>query len=198
MNAPKQKLKIFDEKITPLVLYSKTFGAKLSKKKPNSILADFQKEIIDSKSCNDSINLDDELFDGFDSDFETGQSSDFEDIKNISNCRKKMAIFRDSIDNKSEHSFDENDKIEYIFSENKDQNKQNKKKNFWSKHIEQQKIIQNRMSSNKFRFSANFIHKSETVKNQDIKDNGLFILGILESAAKEIKKKKKMRYTSNI
>jgi hypothetical protein len=182
MNAPKQKLKIFDEKITPLVLYSKTFGAKLSKKKPNSILADFQKEIIDSKSCNDSINLDDELFDGFDSDFETGQSSDFEDIKNISNCRKKMAIFRDSIDNKSEHSFDENDKIEYIFSENKDQNKQNKKKNFWSKHIEQQKIIQ----------------KSQTVKNQDINDNGLFILGVLESAAKEKKMKKKMRYTSNV
>ena len=119
MNAPKQKLKIFNEKITPLVLYSKTFGAKLNKKKPNSIIVDFQKEIIDSKSCNDSINLNDELFDGFDSDFETGQNSDFEDIKNISNCRKKMAIFRDSIDNKSEHSFDENDKIEYIFSENK-------------------------------------------------------------------------------
>ena len=57
------------------------------------------------------------------------------------------------------------------------------------------------MSSNKFRISAksdNFIKKSETVKNQDIKDNGLFILGILESAAKEIKMKKKMRHTSNI
>ena len=115
-----------------------------------------------------------------------------------------MAIFRDSIDHKSDHSFDENDKIEYIFAEKKDQikqNKENKKRKFWSKHIEQQKIIQNRMSSNKFRISAksdNFIKKSETVKNQDIKDNGLFILGILESAAKEIKMKKKMRHTSNI
>ena len=197
MNAPKQKLKIFNEKITPLVLYSKTFGAKLNKKKPNSIIVDFQKEIIDSKSCNDSINLNDELFDGFDSDFETGQNSDFEDIKNISNCRKKMAIFRDSIDNKSEHSFDENDKIEYIFSENKEQNKENKKKNFWSKHIEQQKIIQNRIS-NKFRISTNFFQKAETVKNKDINDNGLFILGVLESAAKEKKMKKKMRYTSNV
>ena len=162
--------------------------------------------LIDSKSCNDSVNLDDDLlFDEFYSGFDTERSTpDLEDIKDIQNCRKKMAIFRDSIDHKSDHSFDENDKIEYIFAEKKDQikqNKENKKRKFWSKHIEQQKIIQNRMSSNKFRISAksdNFIKKSETVKNQDIKDNGLFILGILESAAKEIKMKKKMRHTSNI
>lgn len=203
MNAPKQTLKKFNEKMTPLVLYSKTYGIKLNTKKPNSIILDFQKGLIDSKSCNDSVNLDDDLlFDEFYDGLETERSTpDLEDIKDIQNCRKKMAIFRDSIDHKSEHSFDENDKIEYIFAEKKEtnkQNKENKKKNFWSKHIEQQKIIQNRMSSNKFRLSANFIQKSETVKNQDIKDNGLFILGILESAAKEIKMKKKMRNTSNI
>ena len=206
MNAPKQTLKKFNEKMTPLVLYTKTYGIKLNTKKPNSIILDFQKGLIDSKSCNDSVNLDDDLlFDEFYSNFDTERSTpDLEDIKNIQNCRKKMAIFRDSIDHKSDHSFDENDKIEYIFAEKKDQikqNKENKKRKFWSKHIEQQKIIQNRMSSNKFRISAksdNFIKKSETVKNQDIKDNGLFILGILESAAKEIKMKKKMRHTSNI
>ena len=206
MNAPKQTLKKFNEKMTPLVLYTKTYGIKLNTKKPNSIILDFQKGLIDSKSCNDSVNLDDDLlFDEFYSGFDTERSTpDLEDIKNIQNCRKKMAIFRDSIDHKSDHSFDENDKIEYIFAEKKDQikqNKENKKRKFWSKHIEQQKIIQNRMSSNKFRISAksdNFIKKSETVKNQDIKDNGLFILGILESAAKEIKMKKKMRHTSNI
>jgi hypothetical protein len=206
MNAPKQTLKKFNEKMTPLVLYTKTYGIKLNTKKPNSIILDFQKGLIDSKSCNDSVNLDDDLlFDEFYSGFDTERSTpDLEDIKDIQNCRKKMAIFRDSIDHKSDHSFDENDKIEYIFAEKKDQikqNKENKKRKFWSKHIEQQKIIQNRMSSNKFRISAksdNFIKKSETVKNQDIKDNGLFILGILESAAKEIKMKKKMRHTSNI
>ena len=203
MNAPKQTLKKINENMTPLVLYTKTCGIKLNTKKPNSIILDFQKGLIDSKSCNDRVNLDDDLiFDEFYTGLDTERSTpDLEDIKDIQNCRKKMAIFRDSIDHKTEHSFDENDKIEYIFAEKKEPNKQNKgnkKKNFWSKHIEQQKIIQNRMSSNKFRFSANFIHKSETVKNQDIKDNGLFILGILESAAKEIKMKKKMRYTSNI
>lgn len=200
MNAPKQTFKKFNEKMTPLVLYTKTFGIKLNTKKPNSIILDFQKGLIDSKSCNDIVNLDDDLlFDEFYTGLDTERSTpDLEDIKDIQNCRKKMAIFRDSIDHKAEHSFDENDKIEYIFSEKKEQNKQNKKKKFWSRHIEQQKIIQNRMSSNKFRFSANYIKKSETVKNQDIKDNGLFILGILESAAKEIKMKKKMRYTSNI
>ena len=57
MNAPKQKLKNFNEKMTPLVLYSKTFGVKLNTKKPNSIILEFQKGLIDSKSCNDSGSL---------------------------------------------------------------------------------------------------------------------------------------------
>jgi hypothetical protein len=128
MNAPKQTLKKFNEKMTPLVLYTKTYGIKLNTKKPNSIILDFQKGLIDSKSCNDSVNLDDDLlFDEFYSGFDTERSTpDLEDIKDIQNCRKKMAIFRDSIDHKAEHSFDENDKIEYIFAEKKEQNKQNK------------------------------------------------------------------------
>ena len=104
-----------------------------------------------------------------------------------------MALFRDSIDNKSELSLDENDKIEYIFSENKNQKKQNK---FWTKHIRQQ-IMESKISE-KMRLSTNILKKSETLKPQKIEESGLFILGVLESANKEKKMKKKMRYTSNV
>jgi hypothetical protein len=198
MNAPKQKLKNFNEKMTPLVLYSKTFGVKLNTKKPNSIILEFQKGLIDSKSCNDSVYLgDDLLYDEFDSDFETERSTpDLEDIKNIQSCRKKMAIFRDSIDNKSELSLDENDKIEYIFNENKEQQKQNKSNKFWTKYIRQQ-MIESKISE-KMRLSTNILKKSETLDPQKIEESGLFILGVLESASKEKKMKKKMRYTYNV
>ena len=107
-----------------------------------------------------------------------------------------MALFRDSIDNKSELSLDENDKIEYIFSENKNQKKQNKSNKFWTKHIRQQ-IMESKISE-KMRLSTNILKKSETLKPQKIEESGLFILGVLESANKEKKMKKKMRYTSNV
>ena len=44
--------------------------------------------------------------------------------------------------------------------------------------------------SNKLRISTNVIKKSETLKNKNIEENELFILGVLESAAKDKKKKK--------
>ena len=117
-----------------------------------------------------------------------------EDIKNISNCRKKMAIFRDSIDNKSEHSLGESEIIEDILSEKK--NKKNKKNGGWVKYIRQQ--MQQSKISNKLRISTNVIKKSETLKNKNIEENELFILGVLESAAKDKKKKKMARYTANV
>ena len=107
-----------------------------------------------------------------------------------------MALFRDSIDNKSELSLDENDKIEYIFNENKEQQKQNKSNKFWTKYIRQQ-MIESKISE-KMRLSTNILKKSETLDPQKIEESGLFILGVLESASKEKKMKKKMRYTYNV
>jgi hypothetical protein len=52
--------------------------------------------------------------------------------------------------------------------------------------------------SNKLRISTNVIKKSETLKNKNIEENELFILGVLESAAKDKKKKKMARYTANV
>lgn len=48
------------EFVSPLKLYRKTFG-NITKcyKKPSEALCDFQKNIIDSKSCNDDYSQDD-------------------------------------------------------------------------------------------------------------------------------------------
>ena len=191
-NAPKQKLKIFNEPIIPFKLSNKTYGGSQWKnKKPNSIIL----HLSDSKSCNDTENTTEDIF--YDNDFELETNiaiHNEEDVKDLPNCRKKMAIFRDSIDNKSEHSLGESEIIEDILSEKK--NKKNKKNGCWVKYIRQQ--MQQSKISNKLRISTNAIKKSETLKNKNIEENELFILGVLESAAKDKKKKKMARYTANV
>lgn len=197
-NAPKQKVKLFNENISPFKLCSKTYGSSYWRNKiPNPIIIDFEKTTTDSKSCNDNQNSEDNLDDiELYSDTEV-ITPNVEDIKNLQNCRKKMAIFRESLDNKSEHSLKENEKIEYIFSEEKSKAiKQIKKKKFWSKHIKQQKL-KSKLSRNLSIISDSFPLKSGTVMIKK-KDDDLFILGILESASKEIKKKQSPRLTSNI
>ena len=129
------------------------------------------------------------------------------DLKDLNNCRKKMAIFRDSIDNKSDHYFNEEEQIEDILEGKKNKsNKQNKKSNFWTKHIKQQ-MLKSNLSMRFSKISEAPIKKSVTMKIKPLKnesaiesenennDDDLFILGVLESAAKEKKKKKKSRYT---
>lgn len=198
INAPKQKIKLFNEQISPFKLNAKTFGVpKLRRKKQNAIISDFQKICIDSKSCNDKQSTNDDFFDdeyNFESETER-TTPNVEDLKNLQYCRKKMAFFRDSIDNKSIHSFKDEGKIEYIFSDinNNNKNEQNKQDKFWSKYIRLQKS----KLSLKLSLVTNNIKKSETVKNKKLINNNLFILGVLESAAKEKKRKKMTRYTSN-
>ena len=73
------------------------------------------------------------------------------------------------------------------------------------KHIKQQKL-KSKLSNNLRISISDFFKKSETVRNPVLKnsfkdvDNDLYILGILESAAKEKKEKLKKlyRYTSNV
>ena len=205
-NAPKQKIKIFNEPIIPFKLSNKTYGGSQWKtKKPNSLML----HLSDSKSCNDTENTTEDIF--YDNDLELDNEVNIpnpEDIKDLSNCRKKMAIFRDSISNKSDHSFKEEEQIENILDGKKNKNnKQNKKNNFWIKHIRQQ-MRKSDLSMRFSRISDAHIKKSATMGFKAFKDmnenlNGkenddddLFILGVLESAAKEKKMKKKLRYTT--
>ena len=197
INAPRQKIKMFDGTITPLKIRLKTYGG--SWRKRQSILLEFENDKYDSKSCNDSDNIDANFFD--DTDFETEKEisipNDAEDLKNLQDCRKKMTIFRDSINNKSEHSLNDEEKIDDILSEiNNYSNKQNKKTKYWTKYIKQQKLESK--LSRKMSFCSLSIKNSSTFKKEMPKPgNDLFILGILERAAKEKKQKKLAKSAAN-
>ena len=191
LNAPRPHPKESNEYISPLKLNIKSF-CNISKwnMKPNSIIYEFQKNIIECKSCNDSIDDDDYYI--YNSETER-TTPNVEDLQDLLNCRKKMSIFRDSIDERSYKEYENILNSDYIFNENKDinDNHHQKKNKFWNKYIRQQKLK-----------DKHKIHKDRILSDpllgaydeeKDKKDSGLFILGILESAAHE----KKGRNTVN-
>jgi len=105
-----------------------------------------------------------------------------------------MTIFRNSI---NERTFKEYENIlnsDYIFDESKEESNHSKKNHFWYKHIKQQQL----RDKNKNLFHTERICSEPLVngfnsvceENEDEKDHGLFILGILESAANEKKGRK--------
>jgi len=156
------------EYMSPLKLSRKTFGniSKLNKK-PNDVLCDFQKYILDNKSCNDEETSDD-FFLLYS---ETERSTpNHEDLENLLDCRKKMILFKSTINDRTTKEYENILSSDNIFmNENKDSmnSYQHKKNNFWNKHIRQK------------------------LKNED---DGLLILGILESAVNE----RKGRHTVNV
>ena len=179
-NTPKPHPIESDEYISPLKLSIKSYK---NIPKLNSVLYDFEKNLIDSRSCNDEDSFDDiYLYIA-----ETERTTpNVEDLQNLLDCRKKMTIFRNSL---NERFFKEYENIlnsDYIFDENKDFNKNNyqqKKNNFWYKHIKQQRCE-----------NTSCEEEEEEEEEEDKKDHGLFILGILESAANE----RKRRNTVNV
>ena len=196
-NAPKPHLKISNEYISPLKLNIRSFGNFSSlNKRPNPILFDFQKNIIDSKSCNDEENQD---YDLFLLNSETERTTpNIEDLQDLLNCRKKMTIFRNSINDRTVKEYENILNSDYLFiekdSEKNINNHHHKKNKFWHKHIKQQQLkYSNKMLSAHYTSLPscdcdNTLKRSDTVNNENIIDNdGLFILGILESAANEKK-----------
>ena len=183
-----------NEYISPLKLSIKSFGnfPKWTKK-PNSVLYDFQKTIIDCRSCNDEESLDDIFLFSMETERTT---PNLEDLQNLLDCRKKMTTFRNSL---NERLFKEYENIlnsDYMFDENKEiniSNSQQKKNNFWYKHIKQQQL-KDKMNNIHFKRLASepIVKISDNVKNEE--NHGLFILGILESAANE----RKGRNTVNV
>ena len=156
------------EYMSPLKLSRKTFG-NMSKfnQKPNDVLCDFQKYILDNKSCNDEDSSDD-FFLLYS---ETERSTpNHEDLENLLDCRKKMILFKNTINDRTIKEYENILNSDNIFmKENKNNmsSYQQRKSNFWNKHIRQK------------------------LKNED---DGLLILGILESAANE----RKGRHTVNV
>ena len=197
-NSPRPHPKESHEYISPLKLSIKSYS-NIPKWniKPNWVLYDFQKNKIDSQSCNDEESFDDYFF--FNSETER-TTPNVEDLHDLLNCRKKMTIFRNSINDRVYKEYENILCSDYIFEENKEEsninNHQIKKNNFWYKHIKLQKL-KDKNKINTFRNVSEpliKIYGSNCQKNENKKENGLFILGILESAAKE----KKGRYTINV
>ena len=197
-NSPRPHPKESHEYISPLKLSIKSYS-NIPKWniKPNWVLYDFQKNKIDSQSCNDEESFDDYFF--FNSETER-TTPNVEDLHDLLNCRKKMTIFRNSINDRVYKEYENILCSDYIFEENKEEsninNHQTKKNNFWYKHIKLQKL-KDKNKINTFRNVSEpliKIYGSNCQKNENKKENGLFILGILESAAKE----KKGRYTINV
>lgn len=185
------------EFISPLNLCRKTFG-NIPKwnKKSNEVLYNFHKNKIDNKSCNDDDSQDD-LFLLYSETERATPNPD--DLNNLLDCRKKMILFKSCISDRSIKEYENILNSDYIFV-NKDVNNtkhhQRKSKN-WYKYIRQQQT----KSSNKtlpYKLSrlstANDLKRSDTINPEQTKDHGLFILGILESAANE----RKGRNTVNI
>ena len=199
LNAPRPKLLQSYEYISPLKLSVKSYGQKLNKM-PNAVLYNFQKNNIDSKSCNDEDNLDDFYLLYSDTERTT---PNHEDLHNLLNCRKKMTIFRNSINERNIKEYENILNIDYIFNENNNEinininNYQSKKNNFWCKHIKQQLLKdKNKWALHTKRIASVPLVKrcdssceEEEEEEEDKKDHGLFILGILESAANERKKR---------
>ena len=196
-NTPRPRPKESYEYISPLKLSIKSYG-NIPKwnKKPNAVIYDYQKNQIDCKSCNDEDSLDDLFLLNAETERNTPNE---EDLHNLLNCRKIMTIFRNSL---NERTFKEYENIlnsDYIFDESKEESNHPKKNNFWYRHIKQQQL----RDKNKNVFHTKRICSEPLVngfglntvseENEDGKDHGLFILGILESAANE----KKGRNTYN-
>ena len=187
LKKPRRILKEPTEFVSPLKLSRKTFGA-IPKwnKKPNEVLCDFQKNMIDCKSCNDEDSQDD-LFLAY-SETERVTPSQ-EDLLNLLNCRKKMFQFKNCINDRTIKEYENILDSDNIFADKYKLNHHNiKKNNFWHRHIRQ--ILRENNNSCLSRLSAGCIVNN---KEKD-KEDGLFILGILESAVNETKG----RNTTNI
>ncbi len=187
LKKPRRILKEPTELVSPLKLSRKTFGA-IPKwnKKPNEVLCDFQKNMIDCKSCNDEDSQDD-LFLAY-SETERATPSQ-EDLLNLLDCRKKMFQFKNCINDRTIKEYENILDSDNIFAGKYKLNHHNIKKNsFWHRHIRQ--ILRENNNSYLSRLSAGCIVNN---KEKD-KEDGLFILGILESAVNETKG----RNTTNI
>ena len=198
-NAPKIKPKECNDKIiSPLNLCMKSFFQDYSHpKKISNILYDFQKNLIDCKSCNDNFS-DNEIF----SDDTERTTPNVNDLNNFSICRKKMKNIITNSKVKSSYEYENILSSDCYFQSeseftniNHNSNK-NKKNNFWHKHIVKQKLKSKEKykdkdkSENKNKQIGYNKSKTFNLNEQKIIDTqGLFILGVLESAAKEKKKR---------
>ena len=188
-NAPRIKPKEYNEDlISPLTLSMKTyFQDYLILKNEFNLLYNFKKDLIDCKSCGDNLS-DNDLFSD-----ETERTTPYaNDLNNFSVCRKKMKNIINSTPVKSSYEYENILNSENLFN-CKNEISKNKKNNFWKKHITKQKLKSKEKNKDKFNKNKQMgFNKSKTFNYDEkkiIDTQGLFILGVLESAANDKKKR---------
>ena len=141
-NAPKIRPKECDEElVSPLTLNIKTFFPNYScLKNTYNILYDFQKNLVDCKSCNDNLS-DNDIF----SDDTERTTPNANDLNNFSLCRKKMKNIINNSQIKSSYEYENILNSDSLFLPKDNFNKKlncckNKKNNYWHKHIIKQKL----------------------------------------------------------
>ena len=127
--------------MSPFQLSKKSFGiVPKFNQKPNKIYLDFPKDKIDCKSCNDKEELLEEYFLYYSETEKT--TPNLEDLQDLLNCRKKMIKFRNSINYKHYHEYENilncEDLFEDIQENEGNYHHNSKKKSFFKKHIKSQ------------------------------------------------------------
>ena len=127
--------------MSPFQLSKKSFGiVPKFNQKPNNIYLDFPKDKIDCKSCNDKEELLEEYFLYYSETEKT--TPNLEDLQDLLNCRKKMIKFRNSINYKHYHEYENilncEDLFEDIQENEGNYHHNSKKKSFFKKHIKSQ------------------------------------------------------------
>ena len=211
--APKPKPIKLDEYIRPLRLDSKK--SIISEKDPNTII---ECKSCDDKSFNEKKNLNMNYFFNEDSEEEIANTLKISKINEIKNETKKM-LFDNNINCKNYNEYENILHIEKIFWKNvnndiyddvligKNKNMKNRKKSkFWQKHINcfkkelnsLKKIKENKDYDNNNNDKNEFRIKRADTFSKKSNHEGLFILGVLQSAAKDKKRRKTMHFKRSI
>ena len=194
-DVPKLKPKKINEKVSPMKLCIKSFGNNIINERfTNEILFEYQNNLIECLSCPDDNDDNFDLNDTLDC---TNEENSY-----VNELRKEMKVVKNNIDDCKLNEYENILSINKILDKKKEEKNNKKIKKFdWKKLIHEQEelnwILSNDLNSNNILYERThscFI--TPNFKNRkNMRNSNISILGILESAAKESKRR---RYTAKI
>ncbi len=194
-DVPKLKPKKINEKVSPMKLCIKSFGNNIIKERfTNEIVFEYQNNLIECLSCPDDNDDNFDLNDTLDC---TNEENSY-----VNELRKEMKVVKNNIDECKLNEYENILSINKILDKNKEEKNNKKTKKFdWKKLIHEQEelnwILSNDFNSNNLLYERT--HSCFITPNfksrKNMRNSNISILGILESAAKESKRR---RYTAKI
>lgn len=194
--APKLKPLVINEYIKPLKLCTKTFGDSGQRRNKTinyKIMNDFQKNIIDSKSCNDKDSMSDFLLMEYDTEKTTPNLVDL-NLNDLSDCRKKMKIIRSSINEKVLNEYENILNIWNYFNKDDDDDELFNIKSKNTINTNKINIINNYINTTTSDMNNNKIDFTNSQKSDKNKINGVINNG--KSILSKGEKKKRVKFWS--